>query len=129
MMGYATVSPNRQRAGASLYVGREWRFSGLLSATLNKRLLNDDRLRVGHSQSRSEPSKARLVVRWSEDRFRRSVWTHDIGPRSLYRRISICQHRTLWTRSPVVVSFTERDPNAIRIISARLASKPERQSY
>jgi uncharacterized protein len=29
----------------------------------------------------------------------------------------------------ILVSFTERQPNAIRIISARIASKPERQFY
>jgi uncharacterized protein len=29
----------------------------------------------------------------------------------------------------IVVYFTERQPNAVRIVSARIASKPERQIY
>ena len=48
---------------------------------------------------------------------------HSVGE---YRFLSIgySEHKRL-----IVVSFTERQPNAIRIISARAASKPEKQFY
>jgi uncharacterized protein len=48
---------------------------------------------------------------------------HSIGE---YRFLSIGRSER---NRLVVVFFTERQPNAIRIISARLASKSERQIY